>query len=98
MISEKILASMATIPFSRMVPSTMVSIPNSISFVVNLISLVDASIRIHSRMDIVVLEGTALREIFTLFKRLLLEQTRCIKGSFPVEVENSIYKYIIINP
>ena len=50
------------------------SIPNSISLAVNLISLVEASIRMHSRIDIVVLEGTALDTILTPFSRFAFEQ------------------------
>ena len=73
-ISEKILASKAIIPFSEMVPSTIVSIPSSMSFVTNLIWLAVASIKIHSRIGIVVFEGTALSAIFTPFDKLLFEQ------------------------
>ena len=58
-ISEKSLASSAILPCSSMSPSTLVSIPNSISLPVSLISLVLASMSMHSRMDMVVLEGTA---------------------------------------
>jgi hypothetical protein len=42
--------------------------------VVNLIWLAVASIRIHSRIGIVVLEGTAFNEMLTLFNRFVLEQ------------------------
>ena len=73
-ISENTFASIATIPFSRISPSTIVSIPSSISFAVNLISLADASISMHSRMDIVVLEGTALETMLTPLRRFALEQ------------------------
>ena len=52
----------------------MVSIPSSISLVVNLIWFVVASMRIHSRIGIVVFDGTALSAILTLFNRLDLEQ------------------------
>ena len=58
-ISEKILASMAILPASIISPSTLVSIPNSISLAVNLISPSVASIRMHSRIDIVVFDDTA---------------------------------------
>ena len=58
-ISENTFASMATIPFSAIVPSTFVSIPSSISLAVNLISPSVASIRMHSRIDIVVFDDTA---------------------------------------
>ena len=47
--------------------STIVSIPSSISLVVNLIWFVVASMRIHSRIGIVVFDGTALSAILTLF-------------------------------
>ena len=87
MISEKIFASIATIPFSRMVPSTMVSIPSSISLAVNLILFVDASIKIHSRIGMVVFPGIAFRTIFTLFKRLLFEHTNFIVLITPLWVK-----------
>ena len=64
-ISEKIFASMAIKPFSIMSPSIIVSIPSSISFAVNLIISVVASIRIHSSIGIVVFEGTALETMLT---------------------------------
>jgi len=51
----------------------IVSIPSSISFAVSLISPFEASIRIHSRIDIVVLLGTALETVLTPFKRLDFE-------------------------
>ena len=66
-ISEKSLASSAIFPCSRISPSTFVSIPSSISLPVSLISPVLASIRIHSRMDMVVLEGTAFITILMPF-------------------------------
>ena len=52
-----------------MSPSIIVSIPNSISLAVNLIISVVASIRIHSRIGIVVLEGTAFDTMLTPFAR-----------------------------
>ena len=52
----------------------IVSIPSSISLVVNLIWFVVASIRIHSRIGIVVLEGTAFSEMFTLLSKLIFWQ------------------------
>ena len=87
-ISENTFASMATIPFSAIVPSTFVSIPSSISLAVNLISLVEASIRMHSRIDIVVLEGTALDTILTPFSRFAFEQVNfmCITPFVVVSV------------
>ena len=57
--SEMILASIATLPFSMISPSRVVSIPRSKSLPVNLIQLDSASMRIHSRMFIVVLTVTA---------------------------------------
>ena len=69
-ISRKIFASSAICPFSRISPSTTVSIPSSISLARSFISLPVASIRIHSRIDIVVLLGTAFATIFTPFNRL----------------------------
>ena len=69
-ISEKILAFNAMIPLSKISPSIRVSIPSSISFAVNLITSVDASTKIHSKIGIVVLEGTALETILTPFTRL----------------------------
>ena len=49
-------------------------IPSSISLAVNLIISVVASIKIHSRIGIVVLEGTALETILTPLTRLDLLQ------------------------
>ena len=88
-ISRKILASNAIIPFSMISPSMTVSIPSSISLAVSLISPVLVSTRIHSRIDIVVLLGTALETVCTPFKRLDFEHTifiMCI-GSFLVYVQ-----------
>ena len=62
-ISKKILASKAIIPFSTISPSMIVSIPSSISLAVNLISPLEASIKIHSKIGMVVLPGTALLTI-----------------------------------
>ena len=62
-ISENIFASNAIIPFSTTSPSMTVSIPISISLAVSLICPCVASIRIHSRIDMVVLLGTALETI-----------------------------------
>ena len=66
-ISEKNLASNAMIPLSSIVPSMIVSIPISISLAVNLISFVEASIKIHSKIAMVVLVGTAFETMFTPF-------------------------------
>ena len=63
------VASRAILPFSKISPSTLVSIPSSMSLPVNLISLVEASIKIHSKIGIVVLEGTAFKTILIPFKR-----------------------------
>ena len=73
-ISEKILASRAIMPLSMISPSMIVSIPISISLAVSLISPAEASIRIHSRIAMVVLVGTALETMFTPFKRFAFEQ------------------------
>ena len=63
-----------------------------------LISLVVASIRIHSRMFIVVLVGTAFITIPTALFKSLLENTRFIivQNSFRCRKVNNrhIYKYI----
>ncbi len=64
---------MATEPSSSMMPGTRVSIPSSVSFVVNLISSL-TSIIIHSRIGMVVCAGTDLIEILMLFKRSALLQ------------------------
>ena len=64
-ISEKIFASNAITPLSSTTPSIRVSIPSSISLAINLISFVDASIRIHSRIAIVVRVGTAFDTMLT---------------------------------
>ena len=68
-ISEKSFASKAIFPFSRIFPSTVVWMPSSISFPVSLISFVEASIKIHSKIGMVVLDGTAFRTILMPFKR-----------------------------
>ena len=60
-ISEKSFASRAIFPFSRIFPSTFVSIPSSISLAVSLISSEDASIKMHSKIGMVVLDGTAFK-------------------------------------
>ena len=82
-ISEKILASIATLPFSIISPSTIVSIPSSISLAVNLISFVEASIRIHSNIDIVVLVGTAFITIPTALFKLLFVKINFIMCKTP---------------
>ena len=64
-ISEKTFASNAIIPLSSISPSIFVSIPSSISLAVNLISPAEASIKIHSKIAMVVLVGTALETMFT---------------------------------
>ena len=46
-------------PGSSIVPSIIVSIPSSISFAINLMLSLEASIRRHSNIGIVVLVGTA---------------------------------------
>ena len=73
-ISEKIFASSAITPRSAISPSIFVSIPSSISFAVSLISFAEASIRIHSKIAMVVLVGTAFETILTPCNRLDLEQ------------------------
>ena len=84
-ISEKIFASRAMIPFSMISPSIIVSIPSSMSFASNLISSVEASIRIHSKIAIVVLVGTAFDTILTPCNRFDFEQINFIVSvcSFP---------------
>ena len=77
-ISEKSFASRATIPFSSIIPFTFVSIPSSISLEVKVISVAEASIRIHSRMGMVVLEETAFSEMLTLFNNSFLAQINFI--------------------
>ena len=84
-ISEKIFASNAITPLSSMVPSIFVSIPSSISLAINLISLAEASIKIHSRIAIVVLVGTAFETILTPRSKFDFEQINFIlKNSFLV--------------
>ena len=83
-ISEKIFASSAITPRSAISPSTRVSIPSSISFAINLISFVEASIRIHSSIAIVVRVGTALDTIFTPRNKFDLEQISFMKNSLLV--------------
>ena len=62
-ISDKSFASRAIIPFSIISPSITVSIPSSVSFAVNLILPEVVSIKIHSRIVMVVLLGTAFETI-----------------------------------
>ena len=62
-ISKNIFAFKAIIPFSKMSPSIIVSIPSSMSLAVNLISPLEASIKIHSKIGMVVFAGTALLTI-----------------------------------
>ena len=101
-ISRKIFASKAIIPFSKISPSIIVSIPSSISFAVSLISPFDASIRIHSSIDIVVLLGTALETVFTPFKRFVFEHMifMCITPFAVIVIFQAAHgllkKYIII--
>ena len=68
-ISRNIFASSAICPFSTISPSIIVSMPSSISLAINLIFLPVASIKIHSRIDIVVLFGTAFETICTPLNR-----------------------------
>ena len=68
-ISANIFALRAKIPLSMISPSIDVSIPSSISLAVSLMTSVDASIKIHSRIGIVVFDGTALETILTPFAR-----------------------------
>ena len=68
-ISEKIFAFRAIIPRSTMSPSIDVSMPSSISFAVSFTTSVVASIRIHSRIGMVVLDGTAFETMLTPFTR-----------------------------
>ena len=82
-ISEKILASIAICPFSIISPSTIVSIPSSMSLAVNLIISEEASIRIHSKIFIVVLEGTAFKTILTAFDKLLFVKINFIMCKTP---------------
>ena len=77
-ISKKILASKAMIPFCKISPSIVVSIPNSISFAVSVMESLEAFKRIHSRIDMVVLLGTALETVCTPDKRLAFEQINFI--------------------
>ena len=77
-ISEKSFASIATLPFSMISPSTIVSIPSSMSLLVNLITLVVASINMHSKIFIVVRVGTAFITIPTALLSSLFENTSFI--------------------
>ena len=72
-ISKNNFASNAIIPFSIISPSMIVSIPSSVSLAVSVICPFVVFIRIHSRMDMVVLLGTALETILTPFNRFNLE-------------------------
>ena len=54
------LAFSAMIPLSAISPSIVVSIPSSISLAVSFTTSVEASIRIHSRIGIVVFDGNCL--------------------------------------
>ena len=89
---------METFPFSIISPCTVVSIPNSISFDVNLITFVVASIRIHSNMDMVVLEGTAFKTILTAFVKLLLSKINfMVDNSFQYIPKTGKHIYIYNN-
>jgi len=57
-----------------------------------LIWFVEASIRIHSRIGIVVLEGTAFKEILTLFNKIVLEQIIFMLCITPFLFENGFLK------
>ena len=82
-ISEKSLASRAIFPFSSMVPSTTVSMPSSMSLPVSLIWSVVASIRMHSKIGMVVLEETAFRTML-----IPLSRSSFLNVSF-INVDNS---------
>ena len=91
------------IPLERISPGTTVSIPSSMSFAISLILFPDASIRMHSRMDIVVLLGTALDTICIPCERydLAILSSICIlflplfgKWSFPDALPCRIDKII----
>ena len=73
-ISENIFASKAITPLSAISPSIFVSMPNSISLAINLISFADASISIHSNIAIVVRVGTAFETILTPHSKFAFEQ------------------------
>ena len=77
-ISRKIFASRAMMPFSMISPSITVSMPSSISLAVSLITPLEASTRMHSRIDMVVLLGTAFDTICNPLKRFDLEHTNFI--------------------
>ena len=74
---------MATEPSSSIIPGTRVSMPSSVSFVVNLISSL-TSIIMHSRIGMVVCAGTDLMEMLMLFKRSALLQMIFIYFPFAV--------------
>jgi len=67
--TEQIFALIAMLPVSKTLPLTMVSIPSSISLVVNFIKLSVTSIAIHSKIGMVDFAGTALRAILTLLNK-----------------------------
>jgi len=58
------------------------------SLAVNLMTPVEASISIHSKIDIVVLEGTALDTIFTPCDKLDFEQISFIMNN-SLQIKNS---------
>ena len=63
-VYEKVIPTRST-----MSPSIDVSMPSSISFAVSFTTSVVASIRIHSRIGMVVLDGTAFETMLTPFTR-----------------------------
>ena len=73
--SCKKCASKAMIPLSSTLPSMTVSIAISISFATNFILSEEASIRMHSKIAMVVLLGTALETMLTPFDNSACEQT-----------------------
>ena len=85
-LSENSLASRAIFPCSRISPSAFVSMPSSVSLPVRRMVSDSASMRMHWRMVMVVLEGTAFRTIFTAFSKFSFRNV-----SF-MDVDNSFRK------
>ncbi len=92
---KKIFASSAMIPFSSMIPSTIVSIPSSI--ISSKFDLVCSSINQNTFQNWhCCLEGTAFSEMFTLLSKLIFWQMIFIMYNFLSWVMCFIDKYIKI--
>ncbi len=94
-MSKKSFASRAMTPCSSISPSTAVSIPSSKSFAIMRMTSVFASIKMHSRIDMVVLLGTAFETMLIPRCRFALEQIIFMLLSLPQSCALAIvYKFM----